>query len=176
MWIHEIKKTKQCCRNFQSIFSTRNKPFCVLTDCPVVLSPPTVRVGEVSAMMIPVLWRGSLTVRASLISVHFRSDSKWLSVQRNGTPTILYFFLSKIISTDSYEKFTVNGYLLHVFWSNIYHNDQNFVNDENKILNAANILIFENYYYYWNFTEDAKNEKHEYNIFRTFFISSNKIR
>lgn len=142
MWIHEIKKTKQCCRNFQSIFSTRNKPFCVLTDCPVVLSPPTVRVGEVSAMMIPVLWRGSLTVRASLISVHFRSDSQWLSVQRNGTPTILYFFLSKIISTDSYEKFAVNGYLLHVFWLNIYHNDQNFVNDENKILNAANILIF----------------------------------
>lgn len=61
MWIHEIKKTKQCCRNFQSIFSTRNKPFCVLTDCPVVLSPPTVRVGEVSAMMIPVLWRGRFT-------------------------------------------------------------------------------------------------------------------
>lgn len=89
---------------------------------------------------------------------------------------LFFIFLSKIISTDSYEKFAVNGYLLHVFWSNIYHNDQNFVNDENKILNAANILIFENYYYYWNFTEDAKNEKHEYNIFRTFFISSNKIR
>lgn len=89
---------------------------------------------------------------------------------------LFFIFLSKIISTDSYEKFAVNGYLLHVFWLNIYHNDQNFVNDENKILNAANILIFENYYYNWNFTEDAKNEKHEYNIFRTFFISSNKIR
>lgn len=73
---------------------------------------------------------------------------------------LFFIFLSKIISTDSYEKFAVNGYLLHVFWLNIYHNDQNFVNDENKILNAANILIFENYYY-WNFTEDAKNEKHE---------------
>lgn len=91
-------------------------------------------------------------------------------------PLFFIYFLSKIISTDSYEKFAVNGYLLHVFWLNIYHNDQNFVNDENKILNAANILIFKNYYHYWNFTEDAKNEKHEYNIFRTFFISSNKIR
>lgn len=89
---------------------------------------------------------------------------------------LFFIFLSKIISTDSYEKIAVNGYFLHVFWLNIYHNDQNFVNDENKILNAANILIFKNYSHYWNFTEDAKNEKHEYNIFRTFFISSNKIR
>lgn len=59
--------------------------------------------------------------------------------------------------------------MLPVFWLNIYQNDQNFVNDEKKLQNAATILIFENYYYYWNFPEDAKNEKHEYNIFITFF-------
>lgn len=105
--------------------------FCLLLQWESVRCPPWwfLFCEEVRWLFVPLLFR-------------FTSGrTRWLSVQRNRTPTALYF-LSKIISTDSYEKFAVNGYLLHVFWLNIYHNDQNFVNDEKKTLKCGNYFKY----------------------------------